>query len=221
MPASFSQQFLSFFRAFVIQNHRSWSRLLSTTAFYALCFIILGMVCAKGSLNFAQLYPLFGLLVAFILLTMSLPQVFQEAYAAGLVESYVAGGLSMEIYGIAAILSHWLYQALPLCVVGLGMAFLNNVPLLQGLLFAGIQALILLIFCFLSGTTAAFGVGLQGRAVLLGMLVLPLSIPSLLIGLTVTTEPFLGYVGLLFGLLLITAGISLVGTGYALRWAVE
>lgn len=221
MPASPLQQFLGFFTVLWTQSMRGGVRWLTPLLFYAISFVILGAVAAKGSFQFTAIYPIFSLLLAFIVTSMGLPQVFQDDYRSGVIEGYVAHHLSLEAYGVAAVLVYWLTQGLPLCFLTMLFGWMNGLEGSVIMMFAALQGFVLLIFCFLSSIAAAFSLELRGKSVLLGLLVFPLSVPALLLSLTTMADPFLSYVSLLFGLLLITTGISIVGTGFGLRLAVE
>lgn len=107
---------------------------------------------------------------------------FEGDRADGTLDQYASRGLALETVAAARLVSHWLGFGLPLLVavpvagvlLGLPAAMLG--PLMLGLL-VGTPAL-----ASLGVIAAALTAGLRGAGALVGLLVLPLSVPVLIFG---------------------------------------
>lgn len=129
--------------------------------------------------NFAPGLIWIALLLALLLTSVGF---FQQDYEDGIIEQWLVSGCSLTTIIFAKITVHWLLNtgiSLLLCPL---LAFLFNLSFYEAFvlllsLIVGIPTILLL--CILS---ASFSTNIQQRGVLMGLIVLPLTVPSMIFG---------------------------------------
>lgn len=183
-------------------------------------FVPFGIGPETGLLG--RIAPGFLWIAALLATLLSLDRLFQMDYEDGTLDLLATSPLPLEGIVLAKSLAHWLVTGLPLALVA---------PLLGVLLNLPPEAFAMLVLSLLLGTPAlsllgAFGaaltVGLKRGGLLLSLLVLPLYIPTLILGGEVVlraadgrdaSTPLL----LLAGLSLFTAALIPFAAAAALR----
>ncbi len=123
---------------------------------------------------------------------LALDRLFTADYEDGSLDLLMTGSLPLELAVTAKALAHWLTTGLPLVIISPLLAMLLNVesnavgPLALTLL-AGTPAL-----TFIGLIGAALSVTLRRGGLLLAVLVLPLTIPVLIFGVSAVTSAIVG-----------------------------
>ncbi len=166
-----------------------------------------------------------GLWVAALLSALlSLDRLFQADAEDGSLDILMSGTLSLEAVVATKAVAHWLTTGLPLAAIAPLLGVTLNLPgpaygwLLLSLL-VGTPAL-----SFLGAFGAALTVGIRRGGLLLSLLVLPLAMPTLVLGAKVVSDAARGFdpstsLALLTGLTLAILGVMPFAISYALRLA--
>lgn len=155
-------------------------------------------------------------------LLLSAERLFQNDYENGITEQWLVSGESVALLVGAKIFAHWLMIILPLFllspIIALIFSFsLHEMAVLMVSLLCSTPALLLL--CALA---SAFGLGLNQKAALMALILLPLTLPILVFGsgtLTVAMQglPVSGYLALLLAISLIAIGFLPVAIAAVIR----
>ena len=118
---------------------------------------------------------------------LSADRIYAADFEDGSLEVLMTGPLPLELVALAKTIAHWLLAGLPLAVLAPALGFLLNLdvavaPTLLMAMVTGSLALSLL-----AGMGAAITVGLRKGGLLISLLILPLYIPLLIFGVSVTT----------------------------------
>jgi heme exporter protein B len=123
---------------------------------------------------------------------LALDRLFAADYDDGSLEHLITGALPLELAVAAKAIAHWLTTALPLVIIA---------PLLGLLLNIELKAMGAVALTLLAGTPALTFIGLIGAALavtlrrgglLLAVLVLPLTVPVLIFGVTAANAAIIG-----------------------------
>ncbi len=172
----------------------------------------------------SRIAPAFLWLSALLATLLGLDRLLQADEEEGVLDQFLLAGAPLEWLLLAKALAHWLVTGLPLSLVA---------PLLGLMLAIEPQAMIPLALSLLVGTPALTLIGLIGAALtvslkrgglLLSVLVLPLTVPTLIFGATLVKEAALGRafttpLMLLGGMTLLMLVIAPVSAAAALRHA--
>lgn len=131
-------------------------------------------------------------LAALLACLLSLDRIFALDYEDGTLEALVLAPLPVEGLVLAKSCAHWLTTGLPLCLVAPVLGVTLNLPppamLPMALaLFVGTPAL-----SFIGAFGAALALSVKRGGVLLSLLVMPLFIPTLILGADVVSRAQLG-----------------------------
>jgi heme exporter protein B len=123
---------------------------------------------------------------------LALDRLFTADYEDGSLDLLMTGTLPLELAVTAKALAHWLTTGLPLVIISPLLAMLLNVEInavgpLALTLLAGTPAL-----TFIGLIGAALSVTLRRGGLLLAVLVLPLTVPVLIFGVTAVTSAIVG-----------------------------
>lgn len=118
---------------------------------------------------------------------LSLPRMFESDFEDGALEVIAMGPLPMELVAAAKALAHWLMTSLPLVLIAPVLGLLLNldfasVPLLVTTMVLGSPAI-----SFLGAIGAALTLKARRGGLLLALLMLPLYVPTLILGITALT----------------------------------
>ncbi|MCZ8184997.1 MAG: heme exporter protein CcmB [Beijerinckiaceae bacterium] len=172
----------------------------------------------------SRIAPAFLWLSALLATLLGLDRLLQADEEEGVVDQFLLSGTPLELLVLAKALAHWLVTGLPLSLAA---------PLLGLMLAIEPQAMAPLALSLLIGTPALTLIGLIGAALtvslkrgglLLSVLVLPLTVPTLIFGATLVKEAALGRpyttpLMLLGGMTLLMLVIAPVSAAAALRHA--
>ena len=194
-------------------------RLKNKLFFPLLFFVLVGLLYAIGMAPNKTLLQHTGLSViwtsALLSGLLSMDQIFRIEYEEGVLDQWLLSSITPIVPIIAKILGHWCTTGFPLVCCSPLLVLLFDLPIdyiapLSVTLLIGT-----LIFCFMGAIGAALTLSTQQNTTLLGLLIIPLYIPTLLLGLSctqtfVTSLPYSGY--LLWLLVLLVLVITLAPT---------
>ncbi|MCR9191640.1 MAG: heme exporter protein CcmB [Gammaproteobacteria bacterium] len=136
---------------------------------------------------------------------LSAERLFQADYDEGVLELWLVSGQPLSVFVLAKVVVHWGLNLLPLLGLSPVIAMLfgldaREVVVLGLSLVVGTPVIMLL-----SAFAAAFGTTLKQKGVLMGLVLLPLTVPIMILGTATTTAvmaglPVLGYFAYLMGL---------------------
>lgn len=158
-----------------------------------------------------------GILWIGVLLSMllSLDRLFQADFEEGVLDLYRLSPLPLELTIIAKVLAHWLATGVPLLLATPFVAMLLNLPghamaMMMLSIALGSPAL-----SFIGAIGAALTVSVRRGGLLLSLLVLPLYVPVLIFGISITDTAGPGGSGQSLALLAALSLFSLIGAPLA------
>jgi heme exporter protein B len=115
-------------------------------------------------------------------LLLSSERLFQQDYEQGVIEQWLVSGQSLSLIIAAKTTVHWLFNIIPvliLCPLAALIFSLNSWELYVLIisLLCGTPALL-----FLCALAASFGVGVNQKGALMALILLPLTLPVLILG---------------------------------------
>ena len=139
---------------------------------------------------------------------LSLPRIFETDFEDGTLEVLVTGPLPLELVAATKSLAHWITTGLPLILLAPVLGLMLNLdltaqPILVATLLLGTPAI-----SFLGAIGAALTLRSRRGGLLLALLVLPLTVPTLVFGIGAISAVAVGGAGG-GAALLILAAISL------------
>jgi len=175
-----------------------------SVGFFVLVAVLLPLGIGRDLVLLETLAPGLIWLAAALAALLSLDHLFQADLEDGSLDQFFFAGEPMELLILSKIAAHWVTTGLPLAIAAPLLALLLNLdpvhwPALLVSLLVGTPALSLI-----GAATAALTSGLRRGGLLLSLLALPLSVPTLIFGAAAANR------GLGAPELLICAGISLV-----------
>lgn len=149
---------------------------------------------------------------------LTLERIFQLDWEDGSLDILASAPLPLENLALAKMTAHWISTSLPLCIIAAPMAYLLHLPT---------QSYAVLLLGILIGSPAFSAIGTFGAALtisikrgglLLSLLVLPLYMPTLLIGSQITNvQNATSLLAILGAISLGTIAILPFATAYAIR----
>ena len=143
-------------------------------------------------------------------LFLSAERLFQQDYEDGVIEQWLVSGYPVSLMVSAKLLIHWLLNLLPMLILCPFLAILFSMTshetlILMLSLVCGSPTILLL--CALA---AAFGTGLQQKGILMGLILLPLTLPVMIFGsgavITVMQGlPVTGYLAILLAISIVAS----------------
>ena len=147
---------------------------------------------------------------------LSLDRLFQADYEDGSLELLALAPVPMEIIVLAKCTAHWITTGLPLAIASPIMGMMLNMDPAGFLILAGGMLLGTPVLSLIGAIGASLTVGVRRGGVLLSLLVLPLYVPTLILGVIAVDEGVNG-LGAQPHLLLLTA--MLLGAIALAPWA--
>lgn len=151
--------------------------------------------------------------------SLSLDHLFREDWEDGTLEWLMSEGKSLEIYGLAKTLAHWMRLGIPLATIAGVVTGFTSFPLIFGV------AITTLTLIFLGAIPSALCLNTKANnSILLPLLILPFGIPMMVVSMAAVTDPTVGiysYLALQGGLFLMSAALSLIACPFALRLALR
>lgn len=160
--------------------YRRGTDLIMPPAFFLIVTCMLALAAGPQSLR--MIGPGVVWVGAALSLMLSLPTMFATDFEEGTLDQMNLSGQPMIVFVGAKIIGHWLTYGLPLVLAAPVIALQFD---LSGQAILALTASLLLgtpVFSLLGAIVAALTVGLRGCAVLLPLLVLPLTVPVLIFG---------------------------------------
>lgn len=123
---------------------------------------------------------------------LSAERMFHADYDEGVIELWLVSGQPLSALVLAKVTLHWILTLIPLLCLSPLIAPLfgldkHSVTILMLSLICGTPAMLLL-----SALAAAFGTALQQKGVIMGLVLLPLTIPLMILGSATTTAAMSG-----------------------------
>jgi len=160
---------------------------------------------------------------ALLSLLLGLDRLFSADYEDGSLDLLLSSDLAIELMVLAKMIAHWLTNSLPLILLTPLLGFMLNLPIIQ--IFA--LCLTLLIGTPALTALATIGAALTFRlakgGILLPILILPMTLPILIFGVSATTgilrgqEFFMQPLLFLSGVSLLFCVIAPIASAYSLR----
>lgn len=157
-------------------------------AFFLIVLMLVPFGIGPESGLLGRIAPGFLWIAALLATLLSLDRIFQLDYEDGTLDLLATSPLPLESIVLAKSIAHWLTTGLPLSLAAPLLGLLLNLPLqtlpmLAASLLIGTPTLSLL-----GAFGAALTVGLRRGGLLLSLLVLPLYIPTLILGARVVVQ---------------------------------
>ena len=163
-----------------------------TLGFYLIVVALLPLGLGPDLNLLSRIAP--GVLWVALLLAalLSLGRLFETDHEDGSLEVLAAGPLPLEAVAAAKSLAHWLTTGVPLTVLAPVLGLLLNLPpegyaVLVGTMLAGTPAI-----SFIGAIGAALTLRARRGGLLLGLLMLPLFVPTLTFGISAVGAALLG-----------------------------
>ncbi len=157
---------------------------MNALAFFGLVITLFPLAISPEPERLRELAPGALWVAALLAMLLALDGLFRRDYDDGSLEQFVLGSRPLLLGVLAKLLAFWLLTGLPLTLLSPLLGYALNLapdgylPLLCGL------ALGTPILTLLGGAGAALTVSLRRGGVLLALLVLPLTVPVLILGVT-------------------------------------
>lgn len=145
-------------------------------------------------------------------LFLSSERLFKQDYDDGVIEQWLVSSYPISILVLAKISVHWFMNILPMLLISpilallLGLSFFETCIIITSLVL-GSPAIVAL--CAMS---AAFSCGLKNKGVVMALILMPLTIPILILGSAIITQsmhqqPVIGFFALLFAISCISVSL--------------
>lgn len=192
---------------------RSIGDMLTLILFFVMVGVIVPFAIGPDKVLLARLAPGIVWIAAFLASLLALDRLYRTDHEDGSLRAFRHAAISMEAISFGKLIAHWVSSALPLIIA---------TPLLAVMLNMNLETLGRTVLSLAVGTPALTAFGAIGAAITVSLprggliapvLVLPLSIPILIFGvsaITATTTPGAETAAILF-----LAGISLVTVAFA------
>lgn len=206
--------------------YRRWDRVLQPVAFLVMVATLFPLALEPDQVFLRTVAPGLLWIAALLASLLALDFVFRADYEDGALEQLHLSGQPLTLLVVAKSLAHWVISGLPLVVVGPLVALALAVPLAALPAVAASLALGTLVLSFLGAVGAALTLSVRRGGVLLSVLVLPLSMPSLIFGaraidMAVQGDGAAGPLYLLAAIAMGSVTLAPFATAVALRIATE
>ncbi len=199
---------------------------LLPVAFFVVAISLFPLGVGPEPQTLRQIAPGIVWVSALLASMLSMAGVYAVDHADGSLEQMLLSGQPGVVIAAAKAAANWTVTGLPLVVAAPLLGLMLDMPAASLATLAASLALGTPILSLLGGLGAALTLGLRSGAVLLVLLILPLSIPALIFGAGAVgaVEAGLaagGHFSLLGALLIATALVVPLATSFALRIALE
>lgn len=198
-------------REFILQV-RQLKYLINSLLFMLMVLLLFPLTLTPETILLHTIAP--GLIWLAILLSMMLSaeRLYQLDYEHGVLEQWVVSGRSLPLMVGAKIVSHWLFNVIPLLLLApiMTLFFSFSSKELWVLLLSLLSATPALIA--LSALSAAFGLGVSQKGAFMALILLPLTLPILIFGSGVMTIAAQGMA--ISGYLALLSAISLLSMAF-------
>ena len=162
--------------------YRRWDRVLQPVAFLVMVATLFPLALEPDQVFLRTVAAGLLWIAALLASLLALDFVFRADYEDGALEQLHLSGQPLTLLVLAKSLAHWVISGLPLVIVGPLVALALAVPLAALPAVAASLALGTLMLSFLGAVGAALTLSVRRGGVLLSVVVLPLSMPSLIFG---------------------------------------
>lgn len=188
---------------------------LAVSSIFIFAIFMLSLGELPNKVNMSQV-----LVLCLLLSSLNLNKLFLSDFEDGTLEWLLSQRISLEYYVTAKCISYWLRTSIPLSVMTSFLIWVESWPLLNGIAFIMGLSIGTLNLIFLGSSLIA-----QGRLVdkiSLPLLILPFSVPSFLLTVSMTSmacdmAQVLWFILILLGFLCITFGAAIMATPFLLR----
>ncbi|PIR39634.1 MAG: heme exporter protein CcmB [Alphaproteobacteria bacterium CG11_big_fil_rev_8_21_14_0_20_39_49] len=142
---------------------------------------------------------------------MAIPKIFDEDYEDGSLAQIFLQGHLTEIVILSKIISHWIISCLPLILITPFIAMLFNIENNTSSIMLSL-AIGTPILCSIGIMGAALTLGVKRAGNLIGIIILPLYIPTMIFGVSANIK-------MLLSVLLLMLPIAILATGTAIKEA--
>ncbi len=208
----------SFFSREVLIYSKKSSNVISPIIFFLICIAFFPLAISNDPNELSRLAP--GLIWICILLAgmLSIQTIFKEDYDDGSLDLFYVRRFSMLQVVLIKIFVNWIFTALPLILLSCSMVFLLYFPLEKLLNLIGSLFIGTLIISFFGALAGALSLG--RNSILASAIMLPLSLPVLILGSSASTyssENITFFILLLLALLFFSVPIISIACIGAIR----
>lgn len=186
--------------------------IINATLFFLMMIVFFPLTITPDLGLLRSIAPGFIWIAVLLAMLLSAERLFQQDYDDGVIEQWLTSGYPMTVFVSAKIGVHWVLSVLPLLLLCPFMAILfsmngHETGVLMISLVVGTPTLL-----FLCALAAAFSTGLQQKGMLMGLVLLPLTIPVMIFGSATLAAAMQGlsvdgYLALLLALSLLASGL--------------
>lgn len=199
---------------------------MAYVVFFCAAFILCAIVWSEPAVKFQELFPLFSTIIIFIASAFSLPTLVNEDMKLGVLEFMQSQNLSIEKYIASIVLSYTVVIILPPIIIGSLLLILSGLHPLMAAIIAGVILLCSTIVVNLVIMATAFCSDADNHGSMVGFLAFPMVVPAFLMADAFFAQFVKGfyngaYVLFLFGLLLVSFGISIITSAFGIRLALR
>jgi heme exporter protein B len=199
---------------------------LTVVAFFAIAVILFPFGVGPEPQLLARVASGVIWVTALLACLLSLDRLFALDHDDGSLDLILLAATPVELAVLAKCLAHWLIAGLPLVITSPLLALILNLPADAWPWLAGALLLGTPVLSLIGAIGAALVLGARRGGVLLPLLVLPLYIPTLILGVAAVEAAAAGlspraHLLLLGGLLALAVPLAAVAAAAALRQAVE
>ncbi|MFY7698278.1 MAG: heme exporter protein CcmB [Legionella sp.] len=204
----FQQQF----KREVLVQVRQLRSLINTSLFFLMIMFFFPLTLPPAPALLHTIIPGISWIAMLLAMLLSAERIFQQDVDDGVVEQWLVSGQPLAFIVAIKIIAHWILTVLPMLLLSPIIALLFALNLHQTLtimlsLACGSPAIL-----FLCALAAAFGISLQQKSVLIGLILLPLTIPVMIFGSGAITAalhglPIKGHLALMSAISLISIGL--------------
>jgi heme exporter protein B len=178
--------FISILKRDVLLGFRQGGGAASALAFVLSVLVLIPLAIGPDQNLLQRLAPGIMWLALLLAVLLTSEKIFQQDYEDGTLDGLIGINLPLELVTLAKALAHWLSVGLPLAIAAPLLGILLNIapaaiPLLMLAMVFGSLALSLL-----AAIGGAITAGLRRGGLLVSLLILPLYVPVLVFGLSVT-----------------------------------
>jgi heme exporter protein B len=178
--------FMSILKRDLILGLRQGGGAGSALAFILSVLVLIPLAIGPDQSLLQRLAPGIMWLALLLAVLLTSEKIFQQDYEDGTIDALIGINLPLEFVALAKALAHWLAVGLPLAIAAPLLGILLNIdvsaiPLLMVSMILGSLALSLL-----AAIGGAITAGLRRGGLLVSLLILPLYVPVLVFGLSVT-----------------------------------
>ena len=193
-----------------------------STLFFAMILVFFPLTLSPDPHLLRQMAPgvfWIALLLAFL---MASERLFQEEYQDGVIEQWLASGVSVSAVVAAKLSVHWALTLLPIALLSVVFGALFDLSAFERLILVSSFLAGTPVILFLSALAAACCTNMQQKGVLMALVLLPLVIPVMIFGsmclnAAMQQLPVNGYLAILLALSILAVAFLPVAIAAIIR----